>query len=227
MSHFKILNDLDFDLLPRRQRVHLVNALSGFKSINLIGTTNDAGVNNLSIISSVVHLGSDPALLGMVMRTPVDRERGSHTYWNIRETGCYTINHVPVSHSLQAHQVSARYSGETSEFEAVGFTPVYRCGFQAPAVEESPVRIGMERLDEWEIPQNRCRFVVGQIRWVEFPEEAWAEDGYLDIESLGVAVLSSLDGYHRTEKLHRLAYAKPDAYPPEAMKNFKAGWKDD
>ena len=141
MSHFKILNDLDLDLLPRRQRVRLVNALSGFKSINLIGTTNDAGVNNLSIISSVVHLGSDPALLGMVMRTPVDRERGSHTYWNIRETGCYTINHVPVSHSLQAHQVSARYSEETSEFEAVGFTPVYRCGFQAPAVEESPVRI--------------------------------------------------------------------------------------
>ena len=85
----------------------------------------------------------------------------------------------------------------------------------------------MERLDEWEIPQNRCRFIVGQIRWVEFPEEAWAEDGYLDIESLGVAVLSSLDGYHRTEKLHRLAYAKPDAYPPKAMKNFKVGWKDD
>ena len=128
---------------------------------------------------------------------------------------------------VQAHQVSARYPEETSEFDAVGFTPIYRCGFDAPAVEESPVRIGLERVDEWEIPQNRCRFIVGQIRWVEFPEEAWATDGYLDIESLGVAALSSLDGYHRTEKVHRLAYAKPDVYPPEAMQDFKAGWKDD
>jgi hypothetical protein len=49
----------------------------------------------------------------------------------------------------------------------------------------------------------------------------------LDIESLGVAALSSLDGYHRTEKVHRLAYAKPGIYPPEALEDFKAGWKDD
>lgn len=227
MSAFKTLSDFDLELMPRRQRGRLVNALSGFKSANLIGTSNTAGVHNLSIVSSVVHLGSDPALLGMVMRPPVDRERGSHTYWNIRETGCYTINHVPATHTVQAHQVSARYPEATSEFEAVGFTPIYRCGFDAPAVEESPVRIGLERVDEWEIPQNRCRFIVGQIRWVEFREEAWAPDGYLDIESLGVAALSSLDGYHRTEKVHRLAYAKPDVYPPEAMQEFKAGWKDD
>lgn len=227
MNTYKTLNDLDLELMPRRQRGRFVNALSGFKSVNLVGTSNDAGVHNLSIVSSVVHLGSDPALLGMVMRPPVDRERGSHTYWNIRETGCYTINHVPATHTVQAHQVSARYPEETSEFDAVGFTPIYRCGFDAPAVEESPVRIGLERVDEWEIPQNRCRFIVGQIRWVEFPEEAWATDGYLDIESLGVATLSSLDGYHRTEKVHRLAYAKPDVYPPEALEDFKAGWKDD
>lgn len=226
MSAFKTLDDHDLELMPRRKRGRLVNALSGFKSVNLIGTTSDNGIHNLSIVSSVVHLGSDPALLGMVMRPPVDRERGSHTYWNIRETGCYTINHVPFTHTVQAHQVSARYLESKSEFEAVGFTPIYRCGFDAPAVKESPVRIGLERVDEWEIPQNRCRFVVGQIRWVEFPEEAFAADGYLDIESLGVAAMSSLDGYHRTDKIHRLAYAKPDVYPPEAMQDFKAGWKD-
>ena len=226
MSAFKTLDDHDLELMPRRKRGRLVNALSGFKSVNLIGTTSDNGIHNLSIVSSVVHLGSDPALLGMVMRPPVDRERSSHTYWNIRETGCYTINHVPFTHTVQAHQVSARYLESKSEFEAVGFTPIYRCGFDAPAVKESPVRIGLERVDEWEIPQNRCRFVVGQIRWVEFPEEAFAADGYLDIESLGVAAMSSLDGYHRTDKIHRLAYAKPDVYPPEAMQDFKAGWKD-
>ena len=226
MSAFKTLNDHDLELMPHRKRGRLVNALSGFKSVNLIGTTNDDGIHNLSIVSSVVHLGSDPALLGMVLRPPVDRERGSHTYWNIRETGCYTINHVPCTHTVQAHQVSARYPESKSEFEAVGFTPIYRCGFDAPAVKESPVRIGLERVDEWEIPQNRCRFVVGQIRWVEFPEDAFAADGYLDIESLGVAAMSSLDGYHRTDKIYRLAYAKPEVYPPGVMQDFKAGWRD-
>lgn len=227
MTTFKTLNDLDLELMPRRERGRLVNSLSGFKSANLIGTADDAGTLNLSIVSSVVHLGSDPALLGMVMRPPVDRERGSHTYWNIRETGAYTINHVPYTHSVQAHQVSARYPEAVSEFDAVGLTPVFRCGFQAPAVEESPVRIGLERVDEWEIPMNQCRFVVGQIRWVEFPESAWAEDGYLDLEQLGVAALSSLDGYHTTQKLHRLAYAKPDQFPPASMEDFLSGWKDD
>ena len=226
MTAFKTLNDLDLELMPRRQRGRLVNSLSGFKSANLIGTADDSGTLNLSIVSSVVHLGSDPALLGMVMRPPVDRERGSHTYWNIRETGCYTINHVPHTHTVQAHQVSARYPEGVSEFDEVGLTPVYRCGFQAPAVAESPVRIGLERVDEWEIPMNQCRFVVGQIRWVEFPETAWAQDGYLDLEALGVAALSSLDGYHTTKKQHRLAYAKPDVYPPESMEDFLSGWQD-
>jgi len=226
MSAIKTLNDLDLELMPQRRRGRLVNSLSGFKSANLIGTASDSSRLNLCIVSSVVHLGSDPALLGVVFRPPVDRERGSHTYWNIRETGCFTINHVVAEQTLQAHQASARYPHETSEFDELGFTPVFRCGFEAPAVEESPVRIGLERVDEWEIPQNRCRFVVGQIRWVEFPEKAWCTDGYLDLESLDVAALSSLDGYHRTRKMHRLAYAKPDVEHPEAMEDFMKGWPD-
>ena len=226
MSAIKTLNDLDLELMPQRRRGRLVNSLSGFKSANLIGTASDSSRLNLCIVSSVVHLGSDPALLGVVFRPPVDRERGSHTYWNIRETGCFTINHVVAEQTLKAHQASARYPHETSEFDELGFTPVFRCGFEAPAVEESPVRIGLERADEWEIPQNRCRFVVGQIRWVEFPEKAWCTDGYLDLESLDVAALSSLDGYHRTRKMHRLAYAKPDVEHPEAMEDFMKGWPD-
>ncbi len=227
MSNFKTLNDLDLDLMPRRKRGRLVNSLSGFKSANLVGTTSVDGVHNLSIISSVVHLGSDPALLGMVFRPPVEPKLGSHSYWNMRETGCLTLNHVPASLTMKAHQASARFPQETDEFEALGLTPIFRCGFDAPAVEESPVRIGLERVDEWEIPQNRCRFVVAQIRWVEFPEEAMCADGYLDLEGLDVVALSSLDGYHRTQKVHRLAYAKTEAASPEAMIDFMQGWSDE
>ena len=226
MSVFKTLNDLDLELMSQRRRGRLVNSLSGFKSANLIGTASGTGRLNLCMVSSVVHLGSDPALLGVVFRPPVERERGSHSYWNIRETGCFTVNHVVAEQTLDAHQASARYPDETSEFDVLGLTPMFRCGFEAPAVEESPVRIGLEHVDEWEIPQNRCRFVVGQIRWVEFPEDAWCSDGYLDLESLDVTALSSLDGYHRTSKIHRLAYAKPEVDRPEAMLDFMKGWPD-
>jgi flavin reductase (DIM6/NTAB) family NADH-FMN oxidoreductase RutF len=199
------LNDLDIDLLSQRKRGRLMNSLSGFKSANVIGTTNGMGHHNLAMFSSVVHLGSDPALLGVVLRPPVEPEHGSHTYWNIRETGVFTINHVASSWYRKAHQTSARYGAEESEFEAVGLHPVFRCGFEAPAVEESSVRI-----DEWKIPQNECRFIVGQIRWVEFPEHAWAEDGFLDLEKLGGVAMSSLDSYHSTQSLERLSYAKKD-----------------
>ena len=220
------LNELDLELLPARKRGRLVNSLSGFKSVNLVGTSNMAGQHNLSVVSSVVHLGSDPALMGMVFRPPVERQRGSHTYWNIRETGVFTLNHVASHFYSKAHQASARYASEVDEFEALGLTPVLRCGFDAPAVAESPVRMGLEYLDEWVIEANQCRMVVGQIRWVEFPSEAWAEDGYLDLESLDVVALSSLDGYHKTQKLTRLSYAKPDQPHPSEMSNFMAGWKD-
>jgi flavin reductase (DIM6/NTAB) family NADH-FMN oxidoreductase RutF len=222
----KTLNDLDLELMPRRKRGRLVNSLSGFKSANLIGTSNGDGVHNLSIVSSAVHLGSDPALFGVVFRPPSDPEHGSHTYWNIRETGVFTMNHVGQNFYKRGHQSSARYPEGTSEFEELGFTPIYRCGFEAPAVEEAPVRLGLERVDEWKIPQNECRFVVGQIRWVEFPENAWSQDGYLDLEGLGVVALSSLDGYHVTQKLSRLAYAKPEQKSPDSELDFMKGWED-
>ena len=110
------LNDLDLELMPRRKRGRLVNSLSGFKSANLIGTSNGDGAHNLSIVSSAVHLGSDPALIGVVFRPPSDPQHGSHTYWNIRETGVFTMNHVGQDWYKRGHQASARYPEGTSEF---------------------------------------------------------------------------------------------------------------
>ncbi|MGY8940958.1 MAG: flavin reductase family protein [Flavobacteriales bacterium] len=222
----KTLNELDLELLPRRKRGRLINSLSGFKSANVIGTTDGMGHHNLAIFSSVVHLGSDPALLGVVMRPPVDRTHGSHTYWNIRETGVFTVNHVHADWYERAHQTSARFPEDTGEFEAVGLQPIFRCGFEAPAVEESLVRMGLEKVDEYTIEQNGCRIVVGQIRWVEFPKDALASDGYLDIESLQTVAVSSLDGYHGTKKLKRLPYASPEQPNVQGLSNFMQGWED-
>ena len=45
-----------------------------------------------------------------------------HTLENIMETNCYTINHINKDIYKKAHQTSARYPKEISEFDAVGLT---------------------------------------------------------------------------------------------------------
>ena len=81
-------NILDFEKL---YRTNLTNSLSGFKSANLIGTISKEGKTNLAIFNSVIHVGANPPLMGLLMR-PVSDER--HTYTNIKETNHFTINHI-------------------------------------------------------------------------------------------------------------------------------------
>jgi hypothetical protein len=46
------------------------------------------------------------------------------------------------------------------------------------------------------------------------------------LEGLGVVALSSLDGYHVTQKLSRLAYAKTSQKDPDSEPDFLKGWED-
>jgi flavin reductase (DIM6/NTAB) family NADH-FMN oxidoreductase RutF len=86
---------------------------------------------NTAIVSSVVHLGANPALIGYVSR-PNTVER--HTVENIKETKFYTINHIHESFIKQAHQTSARYGKDVSEFDAVGLSAEFIDNFHAPFV---------------------------------------------------------------------------------------------
>jgi flavin reductase (DIM6/NTAB) family NADH-FMN oxidoreductase RutF len=85
----EITND---DILEMEKifRLNFVNSIPGYKSANLIGTKSKAGVSNLAVFSSVVHLGSNPPLLGFMRPAVVPRD----TYQNIKETGKFTINHI-------------------------------------------------------------------------------------------------------------------------------------
>ena len=195
----------DIDALPQRFRAAFMNSISGFKSANLIGTVDAEGKTNLSIVSSVVHLGSNPPLLGFVQRPPsVER----HTYDNIISTKVYTINHVHRDFVEKAHQTSARYPAEVSEFNAVGLTAGYRTNFTAPVVEEAHIRMGMRLVRDLPIEENGTRLMIGQVVWIEIPDEVLAEDGYVDLEAAGTVTISGLDAYHSTQRLVRLPYAK-------------------
>ncbi|WP_462163129.1 flavin reductase family protein [Pseudoalteromonas xiamenensis] len=192
--------------LEERYRAQLINSVSGFKSANLIGTIDNNGLTNLSIISSVIHLGSNPPLLGMVFR-PHSVPR--HTLENILETGIYTINHVNNEIFQKAHQTSARYPKSISEFEACNLTPLFHETFIAPFVQESVIRIAMEYREHQTLKLNETVFLVGEILHVELPEEIVAATGYADLEVANTVCISGLDSYHKTRRLAQLPYAKP------------------
>ena len=202
----KHITDKELDQMEQRFRASFINSITGFKSVVLIGTKNKVNQENLAIFNSIVHLGSNPALIGMIIR-PDSVER--HTLENIEETGFYTINHILESFVEQAHHTSARYPRNISEFEASGLTPFYRNDFFAPFVKESTVQIGMEFKTKINIPINNTLMIIGQIKSISLPEKAISTDGYIDLEITKTITNSGLDSYHRTERIARLPYAKP------------------
>jgi len=201
--------------MPSRQRAALINSLSGFKSANLVGTADAAGRTNLAIMSSVVHLGSHPPLMALVVR-PGGEER--HTLANILATGCYTVNHVTSSLVEAAHQTAARYHRDVSEFEATGLTPQWLEGFAAPMVCEASVKLAMRLRDHQELRINNTHLVIGEIVMAELPEHSLLEDGSVDLQICGTVALTGLDTYHEARSIKRMAYAKTDL-PPRVIEN--------
>lgn len=204
MKHFDSSN---LESLPSRYRAHLINSCSGYKSANLIGTSSNEAVDNLAIFSSVMHVGSNPPLLSLLFR-PLTVER--HTYANIKETGVFTVNHVHEGLVEIAHQTSAKYDSETSEFEKVGLTPIRRADFEAPFVAESRLGVGCTYVNEYEIKENGCVLVIASIQHIFMEEKALLEDGWVDLESIETAAISGQDAYAVPKLIHRLSYAKPD-----------------
>ena len=203
----------DIATMASRYRAALINSLSGVKPANLMGTAAAAGSSNLASISSVVHLGSHPPLLAMIMRpSPVER----HTLENILDTRCYTINHVAQHFIEAAHQTAARYPREQSEFAATGLSEHWMEGFAAPFVQEASVRMALQLREHQHLRINDTHLLIGEVVLVEVPDDCVADDGSVDISAAGTVALSGLDSYYSTQRLRRMAYAKPDL-PPRAI----------
>ncbi len=192
--------------MEQRKRAHLINSVGGYKSVCLIGTINNAKETNLAIFSSIVHIGANPPLISFIMR-PDTVER--HTLTNILETGFYTINHINEAIYQQAHQTSARYPKDISEFDAVNLSTEFKNEFKAPFVKESNVQLGIEFKEIINLTINNTLMVIGEINQMYFPLDCLCDDGYLDIEKAGTISCTGLDSYHTGSRLQRLDYAKP------------------
>ena len=191
----------------RFYRSNFINSLTGYKSVSLAGTADENGNPNLAIFSSIIHLGSNPALVGFINR-PL--EASHHTLDNIRATGAYTINHIHPAIVEAAHQTSAKYAAGVSEFAAVGLTPLFTAGCRAPFVLESRVKYALRLEEIIPIAINRTFLVIGSITDILAGSELVQADGFLKLEAAETVASLGADGYYLPELLTRLAYAKTD-----------------
>lgn len=199
----KTLTRPSIDRLERFYRTNLINSLTGFKSVALLGTRSEAGQENLAIFSQLIHVGANPPLLGILFRPPsVTR----HTLENIQRTRYFSVNHIRPEWVAQAHHTSARW--DESEFEACGLTAEYIDNFFSPFVKESQIKIGLQYVEEHSLT-NDTVLLVGEMLQVHVPEDCLQEDGFLDLEKAQTVTCSGLDSYHTTRQLTRLSYAKP------------------
>lgn len=192
----------------KEYRRNLINSLTGFKSLNLVGTCDANGMPNLALYSQVIHVGADPPLQGILFRPAVVPR---HTLENIYTTREFTLNHVHADFYQKAHWTSARW--DENEFEKVGLTPEYTESSKAPFVKESKIKASLEFKERHIIQANQTTFVVGMVKEIIIEDELIGEDGFLDLEQAGSLTVSGLDRYHKTTSLERLSYAKPDKSP--------------
>jgi flavin reductase (DIM6/NTAB) family NADH-FMN oxidoreductase RutF len=190
----------------RFYRANFINCLSGFKSATLIGTLGTNNVANLGLFSNLVHLGADPALIGFINRP---REAAPHTIANIEASGIYTMNHIDLSFIQQAHQSSAKYAADESEFDATGLAIEWKENCTAPFVAASKIKYAMELVEVIPIRHNGTFFIIGEVRDVFIDEHILGNDGYLHLEQANSVCSLGTDGYYTTTLQGRFAYAKP------------------
>ncbi len=199
ISHSQLAN------MEQRFRATLINSIPGYKCLQMVGTSNRDGISNIGLFNSIFHLGANPALLGMVFR-PLTPEHD--TFNNIMETGHYTFNNVLPWFYKQAHQTSASYPSEESEFSICGFNKQYLSEFKAPFVQESNIKIGLEFRECIDVSINNTKILIGEVVHILLDEHILGDDGYIDHTKAETVTVVGLDSYFTTQQLERLPFAK-------------------
>ena len=197
---------VDIDKMSKIFRLNLINSITGYKSANLIGTKTDDNINNLAIFSSVTHLGSDPPLIGFITR-PENGNR--NTYNNILKNKIFTINHIVKNQIISAHQSSAKYPKNVSEFDKTDLKVEFKNNFDAPFVKDSPVQIGCSFVNKYFIKENKTTLMIGQVEMLFINKKLLVEDGFVQLDREDVITVNGLDGYALPKLIKRIPYARP------------------
>jgi flavin reductase (DIM6/NTAB) family NADH-FMN oxidoreductase RutF len=209
------ITNSDILKMDKITRLNLVNSIPGYKSANLIGTKSKAGVSNLAVFSSVIHLGSNPPVLAFVMRPSVVPR---NTYQNIQDTGKFTINHIHEDFVDKAHYTSAKFDSDISEFQKAKLNEEYLGDFYAPFVGESKIKMAMNFVEEYQIKANDTLFIVAEIQSVFLPKEILKRNGEVNLNEVNDVCISGLYNYHKVEHLAAFDYVRPESFPKNKLK---------
>ncbi len=199
-------NQKDIQELEQRYKTAFINSLAGFRQAVLVGTKSASGHNNLAIFNSLIHLGANPALFGLISRPAIVQR---DTLQNITDTKEYTLNFIQASHYKKAHQTSARYEEDVSEFEKTGLDAIFYEESNAPFVANAVVKIAMKYEECIEIPLNGTVLIIGSIAHIRIDDDMVGPDGFVNLTTKEVLISQGLDAYFTTKELGRLPYAKP------------------
>ncbi len=195
----------EINQMQKRFRATFMNTLSGYKSVHLVGTRSTFGISNLAPFNSIIHIGSNPPYLGFIARPQTEEHQ---TLKNIKETGYYTLNHVSEEMLEQAHQCSAKYDANTSEFDATGLTELSSTISVAPYVEQSALKMTLRLVEIIPIPLNGTSMVIGEVQEVLIGDCKIEEDGYAHLDEFNLVASLGLDSYMRVNSLKRIPYAQ-------------------
>jgi flavin reductase (DIM6/NTAB) family NADH-FMN oxidoreductase RutF len=196
-------------------RLNLINSCTGYKSANLIATKSIDGKSNVAVFSSITHLGSNPALLGFILRPAVVPR---DTYKNLKETGYFTVNHITVDIMDKAHQTAANYEEGVSEFTMTNLTEVYLSDIDVPFVQESPVKLLCKYVNEYEIKENNTIHIIASIEEIHFEESIEHNDNWLQLDKANIVAINGLDGYCLPKLMDRFDYARPNTKTKSLLK---------
>ena len=185
-------------------RLNLINSITGIKPANLIGTISKDGYTNLAIFSSVIHLGSSPALIGFITRP--NKKVRRDTLNNILETNYYTINHVHQNFIEQSHKTSGKYSKDVSEFDVCNLTEHYLFDFPVPFVKESKIKMGLKLQNIIDIPDNQTKLTIGLIEHIFIDDIALEENGDINLQVVNDVGIGGLNNYYKLEKIAHHPY---------------------
>jgi len=205
MIHY---SEEDIEDLDKVFRINLVNSCTGYKSANLIGTKSNEGIPNVAVFSSIVHLGSNPPLLGFFLRPTEIFPR--NTYTNIKENGVYTINSIYREIIDDSHHTSAKYDKNISEFSVTNLKEEYINKIYPPFVKKSPIKIEMKFIEEIKIKVNKCKLIVGKIVSLHLEKKMLEKDGFLSLNKGEIPAISGCDAYSIPENYDRKKYQKPN-----------------
>ena len=200
------LDKKDIKSLEKYKKINLINSITGIKPALLVGTKGHNELTNLAVFSSIVHISSNPSLLGFFLRT--NKKIRRDTFENIIENNEYTFNHVHAPIVKKAHCTSIKFDKDISEFDVCNFSEDYIEGFTAPFVKESNVKIGMILREIVEMGCTESKLIIGEIDHILIKKEFLEKDHSLNLEKCKSIGVCGLNHYYESTKNISLPYAR-------------------